>query len=315
LSSLVVVTALGTLALPASLGDPGRGDGDGHADSDKPGAGSPDGALQFRRLQQQDENGDVPPDGLIRAKQHADRMRRVQAVDPTVAARSAAGLGPASWTWLGPGNVGGRVRSIVVDPVVPSTWFAGGTSGGIWKTADSGAHWKPVNDFLSNLSIATMVMQPGNPLVMYAGTGEFAQSLQGAGIFKSTDGGETWAQLGSTAGDEAFNYVNRLAMSPDGSVLLAATTMGLFRSADGGATFTLVLDTFYNPDFAGWCTTRTAGPRRSTTCFTTPALRRRARPADAVRSGRGPRFSGPWARTSCTRCSRPSARKRKAHVV
>jgi hypothetical protein len=150
---------------------------------------------------------------------------------------------------------------------------------------------------------------------MYAGTGEFAQSLQGAGIFKSTDGGETWAQLGSTAGDEAFNYVNRLAMSPDGSVLLAATTMGLFRSADGGATFTLVLDTFYNPDFAGWCTTRTAGPRRSTTCFTTPALRRRARPADAVRSGRGPRFSGPWARTSCTRCSRPSARKRKAHVV
>ena len=74
-------------------------------------------------------------------------------------------------------------------------------------------------------------------------------SLQGAGIFKSADGGDTWAQLGSTASDPAFNYVNRLAMSPNGSVLLAATTMGIYRSIDGGATFTLVLNTLFNPDF------------------------------------------------------------------
>ncbi len=234
------------LAVPRAVQ---RDQADGPVDADKPGADSPDGALQFRSLQQQDENGNVIPDGLIRAKRHVDQMRRVQGGDPTMAGRSAAGLSPSSWTWLGPGNVGGRVRAIVVNPVVPSTWFAGGVSGGIWKTVDSGAHWEPVNDFLSNLSIATMVIQPGNPSVMYAGTGEFAQSLQGAGIFKSTDGGVTWAQLGSTANNEAFYYVNRLAMSPDGSVLLAATTMGIHRSTDGGATFTLALDTFYRPDF------------------------------------------------------------------
>jgi Big-like domain-containing protein len=219
------------------------------ADADEPGADSPDGALNFRRLQQQDETGYVPQDGLIRAKRHVDQMRRSQEVTRPGADRSAAGLSPASWTWLGPGNIGGRVRSIVVNPVAPSTWFAGGVSGGVWRTVDSGGHWEPVNDFLANLSISTMVIQPGNPLVMYAGTGEAVQGLQGAGIFKSTDGGETWAQLASTASGEAFNYVNRLAMSPDGSVLLAATTMGIHRSTDGGATFTLVLDTFYNPDF------------------------------------------------------------------
>ena len=160
----------------------------------------------------------------------------------------AAGISPSSWTWLGPGNIGGRVRSIVVNPVLPSTWFAGSVSGGIWKTVDSGAHWEPINDFLANLSISTMVFQPGNPSVMYAGTGEVFTGLQGAGIFKSTDGGDTWAQLTSTATDDAFTYVNRLAMSPDGTVLLAATWRGIYRSIDGGASFGPVLSTD-NPDF------------------------------------------------------------------
>ena len=218
-----------------------------HADERR--AKSPEGAVQFRRLQQQDESGQVPPDGLIRAKQHLDRMRRFQALGPAASDLSLAGISRTDWTWLGPGNIGGRVRSIVVNPVVPSTWFTGSVSGGIWKTVDSGAHWEPVNDFLANLSISSMVMHPGDPSVMYAGTGEYAMSLQGAGIFKSTDAGDTWAQLGSTAGDDAFNHVNRLAMSPDGGVLLAATYKGIYRTTDGGASFTLVLNTWFNPDF------------------------------------------------------------------
>ena len=218
------------------------------------GADSRDAARQFRRLQQQDETGDVPSGGLMRAKEHVELMRlahpaRSSAVElQGEAAPSAAGTSPASWTWLGPGNIGGRVRSIVVNPVLSSTWFAGSVSGGIWKTVDSGAHWEPVNDFLASLSISTMVFQPGNPLVIYAGTGEVFTGLHGAGIFKSADGGDTWAQLTSTAADEAFTYVNRLAMSPDGAVLLAATWRGIYRSIDGGASFGLALSTV-DPDF------------------------------------------------------------------
>ena len=218
------------------------------------GADSRDAARQFRRLQQQDETGDVPSGGLMRAREHVELMRRAHparssAVDlQGEATPSAAGISPSSWTWLGPGNIGGRVKSIVVNPFLPSTWFAGSVSGGIWKTVDSGAHWEPVNDFLANLSISTMVFQPDNPLVIYAGTGEVFTGLHGAGIFKSTDGGDTWAQLTSTAADEAFTYVNRLAMSPDGTVLLAATWRGIYRSIDGGATFGLALSTV-DPDF------------------------------------------------------------------
>jgi regulation of enolase protein 1 (concanavalin A-like superfamily) len=77
---------------------------------------------------------------------------------------------------------------------------------------------------------------------MYAGTGEGyynGDSIRGAGIFKSTDGGTTWSQLASSTAS-SFWQVNRLAMSPDGRVLLAATRSGLFRSTDGGATFTPV---------------------------------------------------------------------------
>jgi len=207
------------------------------------GVGSPDAALQFRLLQQQDESGAVPPDGLIRAKEHVRQMRLAQrarldvAGGPADGAPSAAGIGGSSWTWLGPGNIGGRVRSIAVNPIVPSTWFAGSVSGGIWKTVDSGAHWAPVNDFLANLSISTMVIQPGNPSVIYAGTGESLTGLHGAGIFTSTDAGDTWSQLTSTASDEAFTYVNHVSMSADGSVLLAATWKGIYRSIDGGASF------------------------------------------------------------------------------
>ena len=105
-------------------------------------------------MQQQDENGYVPPDGLIRAKRHVDQMRRSQLATPSMADRSAAGdqsmRAGRGWDLA---ISAGACGSIVVNPVVPSTWFTGGVSGGIWKTVDSGAHWEPVNDFLANLSI------------------------------------------------------------------------------------------------------------------------------------------------------------------
>src|SRR5262249_7006667 len=108
---------------------------------------------------------------------------------------------------------------------------------------NSGGTWAPVNDFLASLAVSSIVFQPGNPNIMYAGTGEGfynADGLKGAGIFKSTDGGTTWGQLPFT-NNSNFDYVNRLSMSPDGSVLLAATRSGLWRSADGGASFNVVL--------------------------------------------------------------------------
>jgi hypothetical protein len=145
------------------------------------------------------------------------------------------------WTWLGPGNIGGRVRSIVIHPTNTNSMWAGSVSGGIWHTNDGGLSWQAVNDFMANLAVSTLVMSPTNSNIMYAGTGEYFTSngIRGEGIFKSTDGGISWSQLASTANTN-WHYVNRLAISPDGAVLFAATWSGIFRSTNAGVSWTEV---------------------------------------------------------------------------
>ncbi|HYR06678.1 MAG TPA: hypothetical protein VEQ60_02840, partial [Longimicrobium sp.] len=144
-----------------------------------------------------------------------------------------AGLTERRWVALGPGNVGGRVRSIVVHPTNPAVLWAGSVGGGVWRTEDAGVSWLPVDDFLANLAVTSMVMDPTNPRILYAGTGEGfynGDALRGAGIFRTTDG-TRWTHLPKTAGAD-FQWVNRLAVSRDGRVLLAATRNGIFRSED-----------------------------------------------------------------------------------
>src|SRR6185503_12512722 len=153
---------------------------------------------------------------------------------------NSAGVSSTAWTWLGPGNIRGRVRSIVIDPTNTNVMFVGSVGGGIFKTTNGGGTWAAVDDFMANLAVSTIVMKPGAPTTMYAGTGEGfynVDGIRGAGVFTSIDGGTTWSQLPSTA-NSSWWYVNKLAMSPDGTVILAATRSGLFRSTDGGASWT-----------------------------------------------------------------------------
>jgi photosystem II stability/assembly factor-like uncharacterized protein len=161
-------------------------------------------------------------------------LPRGPAAPGTVAVAAAGGLTPARWKWLGPGNIGGRTRAIIIHPNDPNIIWVGAVAGGIWKTTNGGVSWDPVADFMASLNISCLVLDPKNSDVLYAGTGEGFYNLdafRGAGIFKSTDGGATWKQLPATTGPD-FNFVNRLALSPDGTTLLAATSTGLFRSTN-----------------------------------------------------------------------------------
>ncbi|MDX1417972.1 MAG: hypothetical protein R3293_27470, partial [Candidatus Promineifilaceae bacterium] len=207
----------------------------------------PGEAAAFRRQSLEDEKGQIPPDGYSRAAEHMQRMRALRG-------NQTMGIDPAAWTWLGPGNIGGRVRALIIHPDSPNQMWAGSVAGGIWKTTDGGASWQPEDDFMANLAVSTLVMDPTNSNTIYAGTGEGfynSDAIRGAGIFKTTDGGATWEQLPSTA-TEDFYYVNRLAVSADGSTLLAATRTGIFRSTDGGASWNqrisaIVLDIDFHP--------------------------------------------------------------------
>ncbi len=158
----------------------------------------------------------------------------------------AAALGAGgSWTARGPGNIGGRTRALLIHPTTPTTMWAAGVAGGIWKSTDSGATWTPKADLLVNIAVNSMILDPRNPNTLYAGTGEGffnGDSVRGAGIMKSTDGGETWSQLPATATSDFF-YVQKIAMSRGSSQrLYAATRTGVFRSTDAGASWTKVLD-------------------------------------------------------------------------
>ncbi|MEF3697774.1 WD40/YVTN/BNR-like repeat-containing protein [Desulfolutivibrio sp.] len=149
------------------------------------------------------------------------------------------------WTAVGPGNVGGRIRSLVIDPGTPATMYAGGVAGGVWKTVDSGTTWTPLTDLLPNLAVCSLAMDPKNSAILYAGTGEgFGNSdaVRGAGIFKTTSAGASWALLPATA-TEAFYYVNDIVTSPnDSNRVYAATRQGLYLSADAGTSWTQVHD-------------------------------------------------------------------------
>ncbi|MBA5800320.1 WD40/YVTN/BNR-like repeat-containing protein [Rhizobium changzhiense] len=144
-----------------------------------------------------------------------------------------AGLAQASWKPLGPGNIGGRTRTILIHPTNLDTIWAGSVGGGIWRTDDGGQSWAPVDDFMANLAVTCLVVDPHDANLIYAGTGEGfgnLDSLRGGGIFRTSDGIH-WSQVASTAGP-GWNVVNRMAISSDSRTLLVATSEGIRRSVD-----------------------------------------------------------------------------------
>lgn len=175
---------------------------------------------------------------------------------PAGAAIPKAELG--TWESLGPGNVGGRTRALVLDPRDERIMYAAGVSGGIWKTNDGGANWRPLADLMPNIAVSALAIDPRDPRILYAGTGEglfremireTALPLRGAGIFKTTNGGRTWQRLQSTLGFD-FRWVNDIVLSPsDSRRLYAATRTGVWQSRDGGETWNHVLET----DVMGGC--------------------------------------------------------------
>lgn len=157
----------------------------------------------------------------------------------------------AAWQPLGPGNIGGRTRTLAIDPDHPDVIYTGGVSGGVWKTVDGGNHWIPIADDLVNIAVNSMAMHPDDPEVLVIGTGEgyFREEvrgtwlpLKGAGIFMTTDGGASWRRLPQTTTPD-FDWVNDLVWSPhDPDRLYAATRSGVWITDDRGETWTPSLD-------------------------------------------------------------------------
>ena len=206
----------------------------------QPPENQPAARARFHVRQRQQRNVRGLPLERLHEEYRALKLRQHRMVE---AAELPPG-GIVGWSPLGPGNVGGRTRALVFDPTNPDVMYAGGVTGGIWKTTDGGASWNVTDDFLLNLAVCSLAIDPTDPNVLYAGTGEGWYStdifVQGLGIFKSTDAGASWSLLpGTTSG---FEYVQRIVISPnDPDRIYAGTRTGVWRSEDAGASWGVVL--------------------------------------------------------------------------
>ncbi len=164
---------------------------------------------------------------------------------PSALANEKTSANFSNWNSLGPGNVGGRTRTLAINPSSPDTMYTAGVAGGIWKTTNGGSSWSPLNDLMNNMAVTTIIIDPNNHDTLYAGTGEGffnIDAVRGDGIFKSTDAGLTWTHLDTTSNNPDFHYVNKLAInSHNPNQVYTATRAGVFRSIDGGASWVKTL--------------------------------------------------------------------------
>jgi len=153
------------------------------------------------------------------------------------------------WRMIGPFRAG-KVNAVAGIPGNPAVYFMGADGGGVWKTADGGVTWKPIFDTESAPSIGAVAVAPSNPNIIYVGTGVntvYGDVTYGSGVYKSTDGGETWQHLGL----EDTRHIARILVDPRNPeiVLVAALghsygpseERGVFRSIDGGKNWKKVL--------------------------------------------------------------------------
>lgn len=147
------------------------------------------------------------------------------------------------WTIEGPSNISGRINAIAVDPNNDNVILIGAASGGIFKSTDGGTTWNPVFDDALFLAIGDITFEPGNSQVIWAGTGDpniTGYPFIGDGIYKSTDAGATWTNMGLTA----QRIISRIVVDPVNPNNIYVGTMGLpfernnnrglYKSTDGG---------------------------------------------------------------------------------
>src|SRR5213594_4190660 len=102
------------------------------------------------------------------------------------------------WRMIGPFRAG-KVNGVAGVPGSPAIYYLGADGGGVWKTTDGGVTWKPIFDGESAPSIGALTLAPSNPDIIYVGTGVntiYGDVAHGDGLYKSTNGGETWQHLG-----------------------------------------------------------------------------------------------------------------------
>ena len=162
---------------------------------------------------------------------------------------ASANLQPEFLSASAMADAGGRVLILFAHPKFPDKLWAGTARGGLWQSIDNGISWSLASELMKGLTLSSVALDPGNPDIMYAGTGDGRSNdiaQRGTGMFKSDDGGQNWALLPltspSTVG-ERWSHINYIAINSAGVVLAATSDYKrngfIFRSVDAGQTWGL----------------------------------------------------------------------------
>jgi photosystem II stability/assembly factor-like uncharacterized protein len=173
---------------------------------------------------------------------------------PAAAAQTAAAqasapspqlFGDLKYRLIGPFR-GGRVVAVGGVPGSGSTFYFGAVDGGVWRSTDAGVVWKPLFDSQAVASIGALAVSPSDPRVLYVGTGESdirSDLASGAGVYKSVDGGDTWA----ASGLENTRQISKIVVDPGKPEVVYVGALGfaygpnpdrgVYKSSDGGKTW------------------------------------------------------------------------------
>ena len=155
------------------------------------------------------------------------------------------------WRMIGPFR-GGRVLPALGIPGNPNAYLFGAVDGGVWKTENAGRTWRPIFDAEPTASIGAIAIAPSDPQIIYVGSGEADMRSDisfGDGIYRSTDGGATWRNIGLRDSQQ----IGSVLVDPhDPNIVLVAALghafgpnpeRGVYRSTDGGTTWVQINDT------------------------------------------------------------------------
>jgi photosystem II stability/assembly factor-like uncharacterized protein len=200
----------------------------------------PEGADDWMYLQRANPDGSIPDAAVNQAISQSKAMGQQSQGSPAT---------DQVWAELGPSNIGGRIRDVALDPTTKDAVYIATGSGGIWRSTDGGQTFATAWDSQLPQSIGAVAVDSQG--VVWAGTGEVdhggGSAYYGKGIYKSTDDGATWTNMGLEDGDTIGQIVidprddNRVFVAVMGALHDTLPTRGLFLTEDGGASWTRVI--------------------------------------------------------------------------
>lgn len=171
----------------------------------------------------------------------------------------SAVTGGLNFRLVGPALTSGRIADIAVDPKNHDIWYVAAASGGVWKTTNHGTTFAPIFDNYGSYSIGCVTIAPSNNNTIWVGTGENNNQRSvafGDGVYKSIDGGKSFKNMGLKSSEHIGKIIvhptneNIIWVAAYGPVWSAGGERGVYKSTDGGATWTLTLSISENTGIA-----------------------------------------------------------------